>query len=85
MGAAFAGGLVAGRRPAVAGEPMTPPPHDADKSLGEVVAEVSEKASLLVREEIALAKAEVTSKVKTLGKGAGRRPPPRASSWSSPS
>jgi H+/Cl- antiporter ClcA len=50
---------------------MTPPPDDADKSLGDVVAEVSEKASLLVREEIALAKAEVTGKVKTLGKGAG--------------
>lgn len=47
------------------------PPNDADKTLGEVVAEVSEKASLLVREEIALAKAEVTTKVKTLGKGAG--------------
>jgi hypothetical protein len=47
------------------------PPDDADKTLGEVVAEVSEKASLLVREEIALAKAEVTTKVKTLGKGAG--------------
>jgi H+/Cl- antiporter ClcA len=47
------------------------PPNDADKTLGEVVSEVSEKASLLVREEIALAKAEVTTKVKTLGKGAG--------------
>jgi Putative Actinobacterial Holin-X, holin superfamily III len=47
------------------------PPNDADKTLGEVVSEVSEKASLLVREEIALAKAEVTDKVKTLGKGAG--------------
>ena len=46
------------------------PPEDADKSLGDVVAEVSEKASLLVREEIELAKAEVTTKVKTLGKGA---------------
>jgi apolipoprotein N-acyltransferase len=44
---------------------------NADKSLGEVVQEVSEKASLLVREEIELAKAEVTAKVKTLGKGAG--------------
>jgi hypothetical protein len=47
------------------------PPDDADKTLGEVVTEVSEKASLLVREEIALAKAEITTKVKTLGKGAG--------------
>ena len=42
----------------------------AEKSLGEIVAEVSEKASLLVRQEIELAKAEVLAKVKTLGKGA---------------
>jgi len=42
----------------------------ADKDLGDIVSEVSEKASLLVREEIELAKAEVTQKVKTLGKGA---------------
>ncbi len=40
-----------------------------DKSLGEVV-QVSEKASLLVRQEIDLAKAEVTAKVTQLGKGA---------------
>ena len=46
-------------------------PDDADKTLGEIVSDVSEKASLLVREEIELAKAEVTSKVSTLGKGAG--------------
>ena len=49
---------------------MTPPPDNADKTMGDIVAEVSEKASLLVREEIALAKAEVTTKAKTLGKGA---------------
>ncbi len=42
-----------------------------DKSLGDVVTEVSEKASLLVREEIELAKAELTEKVTKLGKGAG--------------
>ena len=42
----------------------------SEKSLGEIVAEVSEKASLLVREEIELAKAEVVGKVRTLGKGA---------------
>jgi len=45
--------------------------NDADKSLGDVVTEVTEKASLLVREEIELAKAEVTEKVTKLGKGAG--------------
>ena len=38
--------------------------------IGHTVAEISEKASLLVREEIELAKAEVGQKVKTLGKGA---------------
>ncbi len=43
---------------------------DADKTLGDIVVEVSEKASLLVREEIELAKAEVTTKVKTLARGA---------------
>jgi uncharacterized membrane protein YqjE len=47
-----------------------PPDDSADKSLGEIVAEVSEKASLLVREEIELAKAEVTDKLSKLGRGA---------------
>jgi uncharacterized membrane protein YqjE len=47
-----------------------PPPDSADKSLGEIVADVSEKASQLVREEIELAKAEVTGKVKKLTRGA---------------
>jgi uncharacterized membrane protein YqjE len=47
------------------------PPHgDADKSLGDIVAEVSEKASLLVRQEIELAKAEIGEKVGKLAKGA---------------
>jgi protein-S-isoprenylcysteine O-methyltransferase Ste14 len=45
-------------------------PGSAEKSLGEIVGEVSDKASLLVREEIELAKAEVTTKVKSLGIGA---------------
>ena len=45
--------------------------NGADKSLGDVVTEVTEKASLLVREEIELAKAEVSEKVAKLGKGAG--------------
>jgi uncharacterized membrane protein YqjE len=47
-----------------------PPKQDAEKGLGEIVAEVSEKASLLVRQEIELAKAEVTQKVSKLTKGA---------------
>src|SRR2546421_2271224 len=45
------------------------PPDSAEKSLGEIVNEVSSKASLLVREEIELAKAEVTTKVTRIGKG----------------
>ena len=47
------------------------PPESAEKSLGEIVNEVSTKASLLVREEIELAKAEVTTKVSRIAKGAG--------------
>jgi hypothetical protein len=46
-----------------------PPPPDAD-SLGAAVSEVSEKVSLLVREEIELAKAEVTTKLSSLARGA---------------
>ena len=46
-----------------------PPPGTAEKSLGEIVNEVSEKATLLVREEIELAKAEVTTKATRIGKG----------------
>jgi uncharacterized membrane protein YqjE len=47
-----------------------PPPDGGSKSLGEIVAEVSEKASQLVREEIELAKTEVKDKVSKLTKGA---------------
>jgi H+/Cl- antiporter ClcA len=47
-----------------------PPPDSGEKSLGEIVAEVSEKASQLVREEIELAKAEVKDKVSKLTTGA---------------
>ena len=46
------------------------PGESADKSLGEVVTEVSEKASLLVREEIELARAEITDKISKLARGA---------------
>ena len=47
-----------------------PPQDTSSKSLGEIVAEVSEKASQLVREEIELATAEVTDKVSKLTRGA---------------
>jgi uncharacterized membrane protein YqjE len=41
----------------------------ADKSVGELVFDVSEKTSTLVREEIELAKAEVTEKIQKLLRG----------------
>ena len=46
------------------------PATDAEKSLADILGEVSRKSSLLVREEIELAKAEVTLKAKRLGGGA---------------
>jgi hypothetical protein len=46
------------------------PPGSAEKPLGEIVSDVTSKAQLLVREEIALAKAEVTLKVSRIAKGA---------------
>jgi uncharacterized membrane protein YqjE len=46
------------------------PDHTRPQSIGHTVAEISEKASLLVREEIELAKAEVAQKATRLGKGA---------------
>jgi hypothetical protein len=47
------------------------PTGSAEKGLGEIVTEVSSKATLLVKEEIELAKAEVSAKVSKLAKGAG--------------
>jgi protein-S-isoprenylcysteine O-methyltransferase Ste14 len=49
----------------------TPPPGSADKKIGEIVNDVTSKATLLVKEEIELAKVEITTKVKRLGIGAG--------------
>src|SRR3954449_4130590 len=43
--------------------------NTAEKSIGDVVNDVSTKASLLVREEIELAKTEITEKAKSLAKG----------------
>jgi hypothetical protein len=43
----------------------------AEKPLGDIVNDVSTKASLLVREEIELAKTEIAEKAKSLGKGVG--------------
>jgi uncharacterized membrane protein YqjE len=46
------------------------PPGTAEKTLGEIVSEVTDKATLLVREEIELAKAEMQEKVMRIAKGA---------------
>jgi uncharacterized small protein (DUF1192 family) len=46
------------------------PANDTPENLATVVTEVSERMSLLVREEIELAKAEMTEKVTSLARGA---------------
>ena len=46
-----------------------PPPQDPQRPLGELVFEVSERTSTLIREEIELAKAEVSEKVNKLIRG----------------
>lgn len=54
-----------------AAPPPPPPPAEESRSVGELVFDVSERVSILVREEVALAKAEVTEKLTTLARGAG--------------
>jgi len=49
--------------------PPGPPPPPEDRSLADLVVEVSENASTLVREEIELAKAEVSQKVTKILQG----------------
>lgn len=46
------------------------PPGSGPQNIATAIAEVSERATVLVREEIELAKAEVTEKVTKLAKGA---------------
>jgi hypothetical protein len=53
----------------VASEPDLRQGNRDERSVGELVVDVSEKTSTLVREEIALAKAEVSEKVNKLIKG----------------
>lgn len=56
------------------GSTKVPPPDgrgpDHEQSIAQAIADVSEKAQLLVREEIELAKAELEAKVTALAKGA---------------
>jgi hypothetical protein len=51
--------------------PPAPPPPPEERTLADLVVDVSENASVLVREEIELAKAEVSAKLAKLGRGAG--------------
>jgi uncharacterized membrane protein YqjE len=50
-------------------DPRVPRPGGEDRSVGELVLDVSERVSFLVREEIELAKTEVTEKVTKLARG----------------
>ena len=47
------------------GDPNRP---DSEKTIGELVLEVTEQTAVLIREEIELAKAEVSEKIATLGR-----------------
>lgn len=49
----------------------TPSTAASDKSLGELVATATKDLSLLVRQEVQLAKTEIKKEVSTAGKGAG--------------
>jgi hypothetical protein len=49
----------------------TPPPDPTSSSTGELVGQLSEQVSTLVRDEVRLAQAEVTQKARRLGVGAG--------------
>ena len=58
--------------PAYPAAVMSPRPTNVqDKSLAELVKDLSQQTTTLVREEVELAKAEVTAKAKRLGLGAG--------------
>ena len=46
-----------------------PPPPESEKSVGELVTDVSQRTSTLIREEIELAKTEVSEKVSELVRG----------------
>ena len=53
----------------MSGPGVTPPKPTDDHSVGELVFDVSEKASTLIREEIELAKAEISEKVGKILRG----------------
>jgi len=49
--------------------PVTPPPQSDERSVGDLVVDVSQRTSSLIREEIELAKTEVSEKVGKLVRG----------------
>ena len=51
-------------------QPRTRKTNDANANIAQAIQDVSERAQLLVREEIELAKAEVTQKISSLVRGA---------------
>ncbi len=55
----------------MAAELSTSDPNRQQEGIAGALASISERASLLISEEIALAKAELQIKAKTLGRGAG--------------
>ena len=50
---------------------QTPPPEPSQASTGELIGQLTDQLSRLVRDEVRLAQAEVTQKAKRLGIGAG--------------
>ena len=59
-----------------------PPRTPADRSVGELVFDVSEKTSSLIREEIELAKAEISEKATKILRGSAiGSPPAHLPSW----
>ena len=57
--------------PAGASRATPPPPAPGDASTGQLIGQLTEQISRLVRDEARLAQAEVTQKAKRLGVGAG--------------
>jgi hypothetical protein len=49
----------------------TPPPEPSQASTGELIGQLTDQLSRLVRDEVRLAQAEVTQKAKRFGMGAG--------------
>ncbi|MET0844068.1 MAG: phage holin family protein, partial [Mycetocola sp.] len=52
-------------------EPFVPDPNGRTESLGQLLGEVSKDISTLFRQEVELAKAELSESAKKAGKGAG--------------